>query len=112
MSRQKPVEKKLAKRHLKNGTLLLYDVSSSYYTGEKTKLAQFGYSRDRKRGFPQIVYGLLCEPEGRPIAVEVFEGNTSDPKTLCRQIEKIRKRFSIDPGRPGRRPGNDHHRAN
>ena len=96
LSRQKPVEKKLAKRHLKNGTLLLYDVSSSYYTGEKTKLAQFGYSRDRKRGFPQIVYGLLCEPEGRPIAVEVFEGNTSDPKTLCRQIEKIRKRFSID----------------
>jgi len=96
LSRQKPIEKKLAKRHLKNGTLLLYDVSSSYYTGEKSGLAQFGYSRDGKRGFPQIVYGLLCEPEGRPIAVEVFEGNTSDPKTLCRQIEKIRKRFSID----------------
>jgi len=96
LSRQQPIEKKLAKRHLKNGTLLLYDVSSSYYTGEKANLVQFGYSRDGKRRFPQIVYGLLCEPEGRPIAVDVFEGNTSDPKTVCRQIEKIRKRFSID----------------
>ncbi len=96
LSRQNSIERKLAKRHLKHGTLLLYDVSSSYYTGETAHLAQYGYSRDGKRGFPQIVYGLLCEPEGRPIAIEVFEGNTSDPKTLSRQIEKVRKRFSID----------------
>jgi transposase len=93
--RQKRIEKKIAKKHLQDGTLLLYDVSSSYYTGRKTGLVQFGYSRDRKRGFPQIVYGLLCNGEGCPVAVEVFAGNTADPSTLAPQIKKVQKRFGV-----------------
>jgi len=93
--RQKRIENKIAKKHLQDGTLLLYDVSSSYYTGHKPGLVQFGYSRDRKRGFPQIVYGLLCNGEGCPVSVEVFEGNTADPSTLAPQIKKVRKRFGI-----------------
>lgn len=93
--RRSRIENKLAKKHLKDGTLLLYDVSSSYYTGRQSNLVQFGYNRDGKRGFPQIVYGLLCNAEGCPISIDVFEGNTSDPKTLGTQIEKVRKRFGI-----------------
>ncbi len=94
--RQQRIENKLAKQHLRDGTLLLYDVSSSYYTGSRPGLAQYGYSRDRKRGFPQIVYGLLCNAEGCPISVEVFAGNTADPSTLAPQISKVRKRFGIE----------------
>jgi len=93
--RQKRIENKLAKKHLQDGTLLLYDVSSSYYTGCKPGLVRFGYSRDRKRGFPQIVYGLLCNGQGCPVSVEVFEGNTADPSTLASQIQKVRKRFGV-----------------
>lgn len=93
--RQKRIENKLAKKHLHDGTLLLYDVSSSYYTGHKPSLVRFGYSRDRRRGFPQIVYGLLCNGQGCPVSIEVFEGNTADPKTLASQIEKVRKRFGV-----------------
>jgi len=93
--RQKRIENKLAKKHLQDGTLLLYDVSSSYYTGRKPGLVQFGYSRDRKRGFPQIVYGLLCNGQGCPVSIEVFEGNTADPSTLASQIQKVRKRFGV-----------------
>jgi transposase len=74
---------------------LLYDVSSSYYTGHKCGLVKYGHSRDGKRGFPQIVYGLLCNAEGCPVSIEVFEGNTGDPKTLASQIKKIRNRFGI-----------------
>jgi hypothetical protein len=95
LERQRRIETKLAKKHLRDGTLILYDVSSSYYTGTHCSLAKFGHNRDGKHGFPQIVYGLLCSAEGCPIATEVFEGNTGDPKTLSKQIEKIRKRFGL-----------------
>jgi hypothetical protein len=93
--RQEAIEGRLAKRHLMEGTLVLYDVTSSYYTGTHCTLAKRGHDRDGKKGFPQIVYGLLCTREGCPVAVEVFEGNTADPKTLKVQIKKIRKRFKL-----------------
>ena len=95
MARQTRIENKLAKRHLRDGTLVLYDVSGSYYTGRRSELVRFGHSRDRKKGFPQIVYGLLCNAEGCPVAIEVFPGNTADSNTLGPQIAKIRKRFGI-----------------
>ena len=94
-ARQRRIENKLAKRHLEDGTLVLYDVSGSYYTGRCAGLVQFGYSRDGKRGFPQIVYGLLCNAEGCPVAIEVFEGSTADPTTLDVQIGKLRRRFGV-----------------
>jgi transposase len=93
--RQTRIENKLAQKHLRNGSILLYDLSSSYYTGTHCPLAKFGYDRDKKRRFPQIVYGLLCDLEGRPISIEVFPGNTADTKTLGSQIKKIRDRFCI-----------------
>jgi len=95
-TRQSRIENKLAKRHLQGGTLVLYDVSGSYYTGRCSTLVQRGYQRDKKKGFPQIIYGLLCNAEGCPVAIEVFAGNTSDSTTLGPQIEKIRKRFGIE----------------
>ena len=95
VERQHRIEAKLGKKHLHDGTLILYDVSSSYYTGTHCSLAKFGHNRDGKNGFPQIVYGLLCNAEGCPVATEVFEGNTGDPKTLSKQIEKIRGRFGL-----------------
>jgi hypothetical protein len=95
LARQARIENKLAKRHLQDGTLVLYDVSGSYYTGRRSELVQFGHPRDGKKGFPQIVYGLLCNADGCPIAIEVFAGNTADPKTLGSQIAKIRKRFGV-----------------
>ena len=94
--RQHRIENKLAKKHLAGGTLVLYDVSSSYYTGRRPGLVAFGYNRDGKRRFPQIVYGLLCNAEGCPISIEVFEGNTSDPKTFSTQIKKVRRRFGME----------------
>lgn len=96
LGRQRRIEKKLAKKHLEDGSLILYDVSSSYYTGTHCSLAKFGHDRDGKKGFPQIVYGLLCNAEGCPVAVEVFEGNTGDPTTLSSQIKKVRKRFGLE----------------
>jgi DDE family transposase len=93
--RQARIETKLAKRHLVDGTLVLYDVTSSYYTGRRSALLQLGYSRDGKRGSPQIVYGLLCNAEGCPVAIEVFAGNTADPKTLGTQVAKVRQRFGV-----------------
>lgn len=95
LQRQGRIEAKLAKKHLRDGTLVLYDVSSSYYTGKHCALVKFGHNRDGKSGFPQIVYGLLCSPEGCPVAIEVFEGNTADPTTLGKQIEKVRGRFGL-----------------
>jgi transposase len=86
----------LAKRHLTNGTLVLYDVSSSYMEGRCCPLAKRGYSRDGKKGTLQIVYGLLCAPDGCPVAIEVFDGNTGDPTTLAPQIEKLKQRFGLD----------------
>ena len=93
--RQRRIENKLAKKHLGEGSLILYDVTSSYYTGACCALAQYGHDRDKNGSCPIIVYGLLCSAEGCPIAVEVFSGNTADPKTLSAQIEKIRRRFAI-----------------
>ena len=93
--RQERIEGRLARRHLQEGTLVLYDVSSSYFEGRRCPLAQLGYSRDGKRGTLQIVYGLMCTPEGCPVAVEVFEGSLHDDKTLPAQIEKLRARFGL-----------------
>jgi transposase len=94
--RQSAIETALAKRHLKNGTLVLYDVSSSYMEGNCCPLAHRGYSRDGRKGTLQIVYGLLCAPDGCPVSIEVFDGNTGDPKTLAVQVEKLKQRFGLD----------------
>src|SRR5471030_219179 len=94
--RQGAIETALAKRHLKGGTLVLYDVSSSYVEGRCCPLAKRGYSRDGKKGKAQIVYGLLCAADGCPVAIEVFEGNTGDPATVADQVVKFKKRFSLD----------------
>jgi transposase len=94
--RQPRIETALAKRHLKNGTLVLYDVSSSYMEGRCCPLAFRGHSRDDRGGTLQIIYGLLCAPDGCPIAIEVFEGNTGDPTTLAKQVEKLKHRFKLD----------------
>jgi hypothetical protein len=94
-ARQGGIERKLAEQHLHDGALVLYDVSSTYFEGQCCPLARLGYSRDGKRDKLQIVFGLLCNREGCPIAVEVFEGNTADPKTLGAQIEKLRTRFGL-----------------
>ncbi len=93
--RQAAIEAALARRHLRDGTLVLYDVSSSYVEGRCCELAQRGYNRDGKTGKLQIVYGLLCAPDGCPIAVEVFEGNTADPMTLSAQVTKLKERFGL-----------------
>ena len=94
--RQEAIEKALARKHLHDGTLVLYDVSSSYLEGRCCELARLGYNRDGKKGKLQIVYGLLCAPDGCPVAIEVFEGNTGDPRTLAAQIDKVKKRFALD----------------
>jgi transposase len=95
LRRQSAIETALAKRHLQNGTLVLYDVSSSYMEGRCCPLAKRGYSRDGKKGSLQIVYGLLCAPDGCPVAIEVFDGNTGDPTTLAPQIDKLKQRFGL-----------------
>jgi transposase len=92
---QAGVEKILAQRDLKDGVLVLYDVTSSYLEGRRCELAQFGYSRDHRGDRPQIVFGLMCTPEGCPVAVEVFEGNLGDPSTLSNQVRKLRMRFRL-----------------
>ena len=95
-ARQHRIETKLAKKHLTDGSLVLYDVTSSYYTGTHCPLARYGHTgKGKKKGFPQIKYGLLCNSKGCPVAVEVFEGNVGDPATLGAQIRKIRKRFDL-----------------
>jgi transposase len=76
--------------------MVLYDVSSSYMEGRCCPLAQRGYSRDGRSGTLQIVYGLLCAPDGCPVAIEVFEGNTGDPTTLATQVAKLKQRFRLD----------------
>ena len=95
LARQPAIEASLAKRHLRNGTLVLYDVSSSYMEGRCCPLAKRGYSRDGRKGTLQIVYGLLCAADGCPVAIEVFDGNTADPKTLAPQIVKLKQRFGL-----------------
>ena len=92
---QPAIERALARWHLKNGTLVLYDVTSSYLEGRCCELGQRGYSRDGRPDRPQIVFGLLCAADGCPVAVEVFAGDTGDPKTLATQIDKLKKRFGL-----------------
>ena len=94
--RQPAIEAALAKRHLSSGTLVLYDVSSSYMEGRCCPLAKRGYSRDGRKGTLQITYGLLCAPNGCPVAIEVFDGNIADPMTLATQVDKLKQRFHLD----------------
>jgi hypothetical protein len=96
LEHQPTIEAVLARQHLSGGTLVLYDVSSSYVEGRHCELAGFGHSRDGKPHNMQIVYGLLCAADGCPVAIEVFDGNTADPKTLAAQIAKIKGRFGLD----------------
>jgi hypothetical protein len=96
VERQPRIEAKLAKRHLQDGALVLYDTSSTYFEGRRCPLAKRGHSKDGKKGKLQIVFGLLCNAAGCPVAVEVFGGNTADPATLGAQIEKIRVRFGLE----------------
>jgi DDE family transposase len=93
--RQGGIEQRLARRHLQEGSLVLYDVTSTYFEGRCCPLAQLGYSRDGKKGTLQIVFGLLCNRSGCPVAVEVFAGNTADPKTLTPQVQKVREKFGL-----------------
>ena len=96
LERQARVETELARRHLTEGSLVLYDLTSTWYEGRTCPLARLGYNRDRKKGKLQVEFGVMADVEGRPVGVEVFEGNTSDPKTLAVQIEKLRERFGIE----------------
>ena len=95
LERQRSVEVALAERHLVDGALVLYDVTSTYFEGRKCALAKLGYSRDGQPHRPQIVVGLLTNQAGCPVAVEVFAGNTGDPSTVATQIEKLRVRFGL-----------------
>ncbi len=92
---QPKIETALAKRHLRDGCLVLYDLTSSYLEGRHCELGRFGYSRDGKKDKLQIVFGLLCAADGCPVAVEVFEGNTGDPSTLAAQVVKLKERFGL-----------------
>src|SRR3954452_21427055 len=94
-ARQEAIEKKLAKGHLNDGALVLYDVTSSYYEGKTCPLARYGHDRDGKTGCPIIVYGVLTDADGRPVAVQVYPGNTGDPKTVPDQVEALTKRFGL-----------------
>jgi len=96
LERQPRIEQKLAARHLSEGTQVLYDVTSSYYEGRTCPLMRFGHDRDGKRGRPIVVYGALTDAHGRPIALEVYPGNTGDPTTVPDQVQKLRSRFHLD----------------
>ncbi len=109
--RQEAIEAALAKRHLINGGTAMFDLSSSWLEGRCCELGAFGYSRDKKRGLKQIEYGLLTDDAGRPIAVKVFPGNTSDTKSFIDAVELVTDRFGLTELDHGRRPWNDHERA-
>lgn len=96
LARQGRIEAALARRELEPGGVVLYDLSSSWLEGTKCPLAAFGYSRDGKRGKPQITYGLTCSPRGRPVAIEVFGGEIHDEQTLPEAAERVRERFGIE----------------
>ncbi len=96
LKRQPAIERQLAGKHLSDGCLVLCDVSASYYTGSHCNLARFGHKKDRKLGVPEIVYGLICDSRGCPVATQVFEGNTSDPKVFSQQIVKVKQRFGLE----------------
>ena len=110
LDRKDRIEAALAARHLTDGTLVLYDVSSAAFEGRTCPLGKIGYARDGVRGRRQIVYGLLCADDGVPVAIEVFDGNTADPATLAAQIEKAQAALRADPGLSGRRPRHAHQR--
>ena len=97
---QERIEKKLFKHYIKDNqkppALVLYDVTSSYFEGDKNELAEFGYNRDKKQGKKQIVIGMLTDILGEPLAVRVFKGNTSDPSTIYEQIDLVKKNFGIE----------------
>jgi len=95
IEQQPRIEAALARKHLVDGTLVLYDVSSSYMEGRCCPLATYGHSRDHRPDRPQIVYGLLCATDGTPVAIEVFEGDTADPQTIREQVDKLRRRFRL-----------------
>jgi len=96
LARQERVESALARRYLRAGGFVLYDLSSSYLEGRKCPLAALGYSRDGKKGKLQISYGLTCSPEGRPVAVEVFDGSIHDDKTLPCALERFKQRVGLE----------------
>ncbi len=96
LERQGRIEKRLGARHLDEGRQVLYDVSSSYYEGHTCPLVRFGHSRDGKRGKPIVVYGVLTDVQGRPVAVQVYPGNTGDPSTVSDQVEKLKGRFALE----------------
>jgi Transposase DDE domain len=93
---QPAIERRLARQHLMGQTLVLYELTSTWMTGQCCELAAHGHSRDGKRDDPQIVFGLLCSAEGCPVAVEVFKGNTADPATVAAQVTKLKERFGIE----------------
>jgi Transposase DDE domain len=95
LARQEKIQDKLARLHLRKDDLALYDVSSSYYEGRTCPLAFFGYGRDGKKGKPIVVYGVLTDPQGRPVSIDVYPGNTGDPATVPDQVEKLRDRFGL-----------------
>lgn len=95
LARQPTIEQKLARRHLAEGGLVLYDVSSSYYEGRTCPLARFGHDRDGKTGLPIIVYGVMTDAVGRPVATAVYAGNVGDPTTVPDQVEMLRARFGL-----------------
>jgi Transposase DDE domain len=95
VSRQGDIEKQLARRHLREGGIAMFDLSSSWVEGSSCELAAYGYSRDGKRGKAQIEYGLLTDPDGRPVAVRVFAGNTADPKTFPEAVDAVRGTFGL-----------------
>jgi len=95
LPQQGAIEAALARRHLGEGSLVLYDVSSTYFEGHCCPLARYGHSRDERRGNPQIVFGVLADTQGCPVAVQVFAGNTADPTTVAAQIAKLRERFAL-----------------
>lgn len=96
LERQYGIEKKLAARHLTHGALVFYDVTSSYYEGKTCALARYGHNRDGKKGLPVIVYGMVTDKEGRPVAVDVYPGNTADPTTVPDQVEKMKQNFGLE----------------
>jgi len=96
LERQGPIQKKLAARHLSEGSLALYDLSSSYFEGSCCPLAKIGYSRDGKRNTPQVNYGLLTTRAGCPVAISVYAGNTADASTLMPQVDQLRKDFNLE----------------
>jgi len=96
LERQNTIQKKLAARHLPEGSLVLYDLSSSYFEGTTCPLAKRGYNRDGKHGMLQVNYGLLTDPRGCPVAVSVHEGNTADSKTLMPEVKRLRRDFGIE----------------